>query len=313
MPVETMTPTTWTIDTTHTEIGFRVRHMMVSWTKGRFGAFSGIVTLDEAHPERSRIDLTIDAASVETGLDPRDEHLRSADFLDVEHHPHITFRSTSVRKVEEGAFTVVGDLALRGVARPVTLEVQGLGPRLPTRGARSAAVPRRARGWTARSSGSSGTASSRRAASSSATRCGSRSRWSSFRRPRTRSRQRDPGVRAGAPAPGLSRRVLWPRGVPRVPRGQSLPLAPTVTALLVPVLPAFVSRFRSVHPAPVVRPLRTWRLLLRLGARATRVATALLVPVLPAIVSPFRSVHPAPVVRPLRTWPRCGSARGPPG
>ena len=128
MPVETMTPTTWTIDTTHTEIGFRVRHMMVSWTKGRFGAFSGTVTLDEAHPERSRIDLTIDAASVETGLDPRDEHLRSADFLDVEHHPHITFRSTSVRKVEEGAFTVVGDLALRGVARSVTLEVQGLGP-----------------------------------------------------------------------------------------------------------------------------------------------------------------------------------------
>ena len=120
------TPTTWTVDTTHTEIGFRVRHMMVSWTKGHFGAFSGTVTLDDAHLERSRIDVTIDAASVETGLAPRDEHLRSADFLDVEHHPHITFRSTSVRKVGESAFSVLGDLAIRGVVRPVTLEVEGL-------------------------------------------------------------------------------------------------------------------------------------------------------------------------------------------
>lgn len=128
MPAEMTTPTTWTVDTTHTEIGFRVRHVMVSWTRGRFRAFSGTVTLDEAHPERSRIDVTIDAASVETGLAPRDEHLRSADFLDVERHPQITFRSTSVRRTGDGAFDVVGDLAIRGVVRPVTLEVEGLGP-----------------------------------------------------------------------------------------------------------------------------------------------------------------------------------------
>jgi polyisoprenoid-binding protein YceI len=128
MPAEMTRTTTWTVDTTHTEIGFRVRHMMVSWTKGRFRAFSGTVTLDDAHPERSRIDVTIDAASVETGLAPRDEHLRSADFFDVEHHPRITFRSTSMRKVGESAFEVAGDLAIRGIVRPVTLEVEGLGP-----------------------------------------------------------------------------------------------------------------------------------------------------------------------------------------
>jgi polyisoprenoid-binding protein YceI len=128
MALESTDPTTWTIDTTHTETAFRVRHMMVSWTKGRFGAFSGTVTLDDAHPERSRIDVTIEAASVDTGLPDRDTHLRSPDFFDVEHHPHITFRSTSVRKIGDGAFTVLGDLTIRGVTRVVTLEVEGLSP-----------------------------------------------------------------------------------------------------------------------------------------------------------------------------------------
>lgn len=122
------TPTSWTLDAAHTEIGFRVRHMMISWTKGRFGAFSGTVALDDAKPERSTIEVAIEAASVDTRMEQRDQHLRSADFFDVERFPRITFRSTAVRPAGAGAFQVLGDLTIRGVTRPVTLEVEGLGP-----------------------------------------------------------------------------------------------------------------------------------------------------------------------------------------
>lgn len=122
------TATAWTLDTTHSEIGFRVRHMMVSWTRGHFGAFAGKVVLDDANPERNRVEVSIEAASVDTRLEARDHHLRSADFFDVEHHPQITFRSTSVRPAGEGSLTVHGDLTIRGVTRPVELEVDGLGP-----------------------------------------------------------------------------------------------------------------------------------------------------------------------------------------
>ena len=122
------TPTTWTLDAAHTEVGFRVRHMMVSWTKGRFGAFSGTVVLDDAHPERSTIEVSIEAASVDTREPQRDQHLRSADFFDAERHPRIEFRSTQVIPAGAGAFEVRGELTIRGVTRPVTLEVEGLGP-----------------------------------------------------------------------------------------------------------------------------------------------------------------------------------------
>ena len=117
----------WNIDADHSEIGFRVRHMMVSWVKGRFGSFRGTVTIDDARPERSRVDVEIDAASIDTRLAARDEHLRSPDFLDAAGHPVLTFRSTRVAPSREG-LAVTGELTIRGVTREVTLDVTGLTP-----------------------------------------------------------------------------------------------------------------------------------------------------------------------------------------
>lgn len=116
---------TWRLDADHTEIGFRVRHMMVSWMKGRFRSFHGSVSLDDVRPERSTIDVEVDAASIDTRLGPRDDHLRSAEFLDVANHPVLTFRSTRVTCTGED-LDVAGDLTIRGVTREVLLRVTGV-------------------------------------------------------------------------------------------------------------------------------------------------------------------------------------------
>ncbi|MFN7132715.1 MAG: YceI family protein [Myxococcales bacterium] len=124
-------PVEWTIDPDHTQIGFRVRHMMVSWTRGHFRRFEGKVLLDEQAPERSRVEVKIDPASIDTAMPKRDEHLRSADFLHVERFPTMSFTSTTVKRAAGGKLKVLGELTLHGVTRPVVLEVQGLGA--PTR------------------------------------------------------------------------------------------------------------------------------------------------------------------------------------
>jgi len=121
-------PTEWTIDPVHSEVGFKVRHMMVSWTRGSFGKFEGRVHYDERKPESLSVDVTIDAASIDTKAADRDTHLRSADFLDVEGHPHLTFKSKSAKATGEGSFELQGELTIRGVTRPVTLEVTDMGP-----------------------------------------------------------------------------------------------------------------------------------------------------------------------------------------
>jgi polyisoprenoid-binding protein YceI len=123
LPTTALAAPTWTLDVDHSQVGFKVRHMMVSYSKGRFLRFQGTVLFDDAHPEDARIDVTIDAASIDTHLEKRDEHLRSADFLDVKNHPTLTFKSTKVKKVGEGRLEVLGNLTLRGVTRPVTLLV----------------------------------------------------------------------------------------------------------------------------------------------------------------------------------------------
>jgi polyisoprenoid-binding protein YceI len=129
MTTKTIPPATaWAIDEGHTQIGFRVRHMMVSWTRGRFGSFRGTVTYDDARPEDARVEVEIDAASVDTKFAQRDEHLRSADFLDAANHPHLIFRSRTVTAAREGRLSILGELTIRGVTRPVTLEVEGITP-----------------------------------------------------------------------------------------------------------------------------------------------------------------------------------------
>jgi polyisoprenoid-binding protein YceI len=120
----------WDIDTAHATAGFRVRHLMVSHVRGQLGPVTGTVVIDEADPSRSRIDVAIDARGVDTREPKRDEHLRSADFFDVANHPTVTFRSTRVEAPRGplDALRVTGDLTIRGVSRPVTLDVEPLGP-----------------------------------------------------------------------------------------------------------------------------------------------------------------------------------------
>jgi polyisoprenoid-binding protein YceI len=112
----------WDIDTAHSSIEFTAKHMMVTNVKGRFTRFSGDAHLDETNPANSRVDVTIDLASLTTGTEGRDNHLRSADFFDVENHPTATFNSTKVEKVGEDRLRVTGDLTIRGVTKPVTLD-----------------------------------------------------------------------------------------------------------------------------------------------------------------------------------------------
>src|SRR5438046_5587542 len=119
--------TTWTVDTAHAEIGFAVRHLMIATVRGRFGAVTGTVTLDEKHPRNAKVDVTVDVASIDTRQEMRDNHLRSADFFDVENHPSMHFVSKRIDGGITDEFTVTGDLTIRGVTREVTLSVTNEG------------------------------------------------------------------------------------------------------------------------------------------------------------------------------------------
>jgi len=119
---------TWAIDPNHSEVSFTVGHLVMSKVRGRFDAYSGTIVTDEAL-SRSSVDVTIDAASVDTHLPIRDNQVRSDQFLDVAHFPNITFVSSAVRN-EQGRYFVDGDLTIRGTTRPVTLDltVNGFSP-----------------------------------------------------------------------------------------------------------------------------------------------------------------------------------------
>jgi polyisoprenoid-binding protein YceI len=117
--------TRWQIDPVHSTVEFAVKHMMFTTVRGRFKNFSGTILIDEENPDKSTAEAEFDAASIDTGAADRDAHLRSADFLDVEHHPKITFRTTQVTgaHAEEGdRFEIVGDLMIRGKTILVTLQ-----------------------------------------------------------------------------------------------------------------------------------------------------------------------------------------------
>ena len=117
--------TTWKIDPAHTLIEFSAKHMMITTVKGRFAEVEGTITVDLRDPDRSHVEADIAAASIDTRTEQRDQHLRSADFLDVERFPTITFRSRRVEGAharEGDRFTVTGDLTIRGITREVTLD-----------------------------------------------------------------------------------------------------------------------------------------------------------------------------------------------
>lgn len=112
------------IDNSHSEIQFSVRHMMVSKVRGSFEKWSGAIALDPANPAQTSVDITIDAASINTKDAQRDGHLRSPDFLNVEQHPTVTFKSSKVEVTGENTAKLQGDLTIVGVSKPVILAVE---------------------------------------------------------------------------------------------------------------------------------------------------------------------------------------------
>jgi polyisoprenoid-binding protein YceI len=117
----------WTVDPTHSSLEFVARYAVFTRIRGRFTVFAGSVTIDPRHLDSTCIDVEVDAASVDTASAVRDAHLRSGDFFDVENHPTITFRSRGAALFAPGRYTLNGDLAIRGVAQPVRLEVVAFG------------------------------------------------------------------------------------------------------------------------------------------------------------------------------------------
>lgn len=113
--------TEWAIDATHTRVGFTVPHLVVSEVDGEFKQYSGKVLLDEKDPSKSSVELTIQVASIDTGVADRDKHLRTGDFFDAEQHPTITFKSTKITKAGKG-YKIKGNLTIRGVTKEVTLD-----------------------------------------------------------------------------------------------------------------------------------------------------------------------------------------------
>ena len=118
--------TIWNIDPDHSNIGFKVRHLMVANVKGSFEKHSSVVDINDKDITKSKVEVTIDTASINTNVQKRDEHLRSADFLDVAKYPTMTFVSKKVAKAGKDKLKVTGDLTLHGITKEVVLEVEGL-------------------------------------------------------------------------------------------------------------------------------------------------------------------------------------------
>jgi polyisoprenoid-binding protein YceI len=114
----------WTIDPTHSHVGFSVKHMMVTTVRGQFKTYSGNVQLDTEDFTRSRFEGSVEVSSIDTGNADRDNHLRNNDFFDAPNHPQITFRSTGVERRSDSDYVVRGDITIRGITKPVALDVE---------------------------------------------------------------------------------------------------------------------------------------------------------------------------------------------
>lgn len=117
--------TEWRLDDSHTEIGFSVRHMMVTDVKGAFDKYTGVINIDDKDPTKSVVNVDIDVNSVNTKVVKRDAHLKSPDFFDAAKHPKMTFKSTKIEKGSKpNTYKVTGDLTIRGTTKPVVLDVE---------------------------------------------------------------------------------------------------------------------------------------------------------------------------------------------
>lgn len=117
--------TTWNLDPVHSAAEFKVRHMMISNVKGQFTGISGVLSLNENDIVKSRVEASIDVASINTRDAQRDAHLKSADFFDVQNFPTLSFKSTGVERTGGGELAVTGDLSIHGVTREVVFKVEG--------------------------------------------------------------------------------------------------------------------------------------------------------------------------------------------
>ncbi len=116
---------TWNIDPVHSVAEFKVKHMMISNVKGQFTRVKGVLVLNETDLTNSRVEASIEAASINTREDQRDAHLKSADFFDVEKFPTLSFKSTGITRVADGELAVAGELTIHGVTRNVVFAVEG--------------------------------------------------------------------------------------------------------------------------------------------------------------------------------------------
>jgi polyisoprenoid-binding protein YceI len=114
---------TWVVDPSHSLVEFSVKHMMIATVKGRFGAIQGVVRGDPSDLTTAEIEMTVDAASIDTREPQRDQHLRSADFFDVERFPQLRFRSKRIQRQGDGAYRLAGDLTIRDVTREVQFDL----------------------------------------------------------------------------------------------------------------------------------------------------------------------------------------------
>ena len=117
--------TTWNIDPDHSNVGFKVRHLMITNVKGNFEKHTGVVDINDKDITKSKVEVSIDTASINTNVQKRDEHLRSAEFFDVAKYPTMTFVSKKVAKAGKGKLKVTGDLTLHGITKQVVLNVEG--------------------------------------------------------------------------------------------------------------------------------------------------------------------------------------------
>ena len=122
-----MSTTHWDFDKVHSSVNFSVRHLMVSKVRGQFHDWTGTLVLDDADITRSTVEVTIQAASIDTRDEKRDAHLRSADFFDIEKFPTLAFKSTSVDKISDQELAIHGDLTIHGITRPVVLVTEASG------------------------------------------------------------------------------------------------------------------------------------------------------------------------------------------
>lgn len=143
-PAVSADPITFNIDPMHSSVGFRVRHLGLSRVNGTFGSFQGSFTYDPDDPTNSNVSVTVDLSSIDTGVERRDNHLRSADFFDVETYPTMMFESTEVRAVDAEHLEIVGDLTIHGITKSVTFEAEFLGM-APRRGGHTSAFEATAR------------------------------------------------------------------------------------------------------------------------------------------------------------------------